>query len=86
MTRTGVRLSGQLTTVKRQPDAARRDLAPVTVERHKANDKNDQLRPSLAALREAFPMSHLSQMRLMSQFEPVFNQLSLAVDVNDEVS
>lgn len=53
-TTTLVSLTRQLTTVKRQRDAASRELVPVTEELLEKRDKNDELRPFLAALRDAF--------------------------------
>lgn len=50
---TGVSLSRKVTTVKRQRDATRRDLAAATSELRKMEDDKDELRSSFIALRDA---------------------------------
>lgn len=47
-------LACELATVKRQCDAACRDLATVTAELHKFKTKNDELRSGLAVLCDSF--------------------------------
>lgn len=82
----GVSLARQLTTVKRQRDAARRDLATVTDELHKVRDENDELRSALAVLRDAFQVSRSSLVDLMSKCDSVFAQLPPTDNVDDETS
>lgn len=82
----GVSLTRQMATVKRQQDVACRDLAPNSTELHKVKDENDELCSSLAAYCDALQMSRPSLTGLMSQYESVFRQLLPTDDVDVERS
>lgn len=69
---TGASPGRQLTKVKRQSDADHWDLAISTLKLHEMRDKNEGVRFSLPALRDAFQVMRLPLVVFMSQFHSVF--------------
>lgn len=86
MITSGVSFSRQLTTVKRQRDPVRRDLAAVIAELHKDRDESYELRSALVAVCDSSQVECSSTLELEFKCYSVLAQLPSSGEVDDYTS